>query len=58
MSCKLTFNLMTLGGLAAAIGLIMNDAIVVVEAIYSTIAHGESRLQAIRSARSSGFVGF
>lgn len=46
----LTFNLMTLGGIAAAIGLIIDDAIVVVETIYSKIAHGERRLAAIRSA--------
>jgi CzcA family heavy metal efflux pump len=49
LAAKLTFNLMTLGGIAAAIGLIIDDAIVVVEAIYTKVAHGESRLQAIRS---------
>lgn len=48
-AAKLTFNLMTLGGIAAAIGLIIDDAIVVVEAIYAKVAHGESRLQAIKS---------
>lgn len=48
LAAKLTFNLMTLGGIAAAIGLIIDDAIVVVEAIYSRVAHGEPRLQAIR----------
>lgn len=31
----MSFNLMTLGGIAAAIGLIIDDAIVVVEAMYS-----------------------
>ena len=50
LAAKLTFNLMTLGGIAAAIGLIIDDAIVVVEAIYAKVAHGESRLVAIRTA--------
>ncbi|MCX6876031.1 MAG: efflux RND transporter permease subunit [Verrucomicrobia bacterium] len=50
LACKLTFNLMTLGGIAAAIGLIIDDAIVVVEAIYARIAHGDSRFKAIKSA--------
>ena len=49
LAAKLTFNLMTLGGIAAAIGLIIDDAIVVVEAIYAKVAHGEARLQAIKS---------
>ncbi|MBI4663267.1 MAG: efflux RND transporter permease subunit [Verrucomicrobia bacterium] len=49
LAAKLTFNLMTLGGIAAAIGLIIDDAIVVVEAIYAKAAHGEARLQAIKS---------
>jgi CzcA family heavy metal efflux pump len=49
LAAKLTFNLMTLGGIAAAIGLIIDDAIVVVEAIYAKVAHGEKRLQAIKS---------
>ena len=49
LAAKMTFNLMTLGGIAAAIGLIIDDAIVVVEAIYARLAHGEKRLQAIRS---------
>lgn len=52
LAAKLTFNLMTLGGIAAAIGLIIDDAIVVVEAIYARVAHGESRLKAIQSAMS------
>ena len=50
LAAKLTFNLMTLGGIAAAIGLIIDDAIVVVEAIYAHLSHGEPRLQAIHSA--------
>jgi len=49
LAAKLTFNLMTLGGIAAAIGLIIDDAIVVVEAIYTKVSHGESRLDAIKS---------
>ncbi len=46
----LSFNLMTLGGIAAAIGLVIDDAIVVVEAIYAKIASGLSRLDAIQAA--------
>jgi len=50
LGAKLTFNLMTLGGIAAAIGLIIDDAIVVVEAIYMRVARGDSRLAAIQNA--------
>lgn len=50
LATKLTFNLMTLGGIAAAIGLIIDDAIVVVEAIYTRIAQRDSRLVAIQNA--------
>ena len=46
----LSFNLMTLGGIAAAIGLVIDDAIVVVEAIYAKIAAGLPRLEAIHTA--------
>ena len=45
-----SFNLMTLGGLAAAVGLIIDDAIVVVENIVMHRDAGQSRSQAIRSA--------
>jgi CzcA family heavy metal efflux pump len=45
-----TFNLMTLGGLAAAVGLVIDDAIVVVENIVLHRDAGEGRLEAIRSA--------
>jgi CzcA family heavy metal efflux pump len=45
-----TFNLMTLGGLAAAVGLVIDDAIVVVENIVMHRDAGQSRAQAIRSA--------
>jgi CzcA family heavy metal efflux pump len=46
----LSFNLMTLGGIAAAIGLVIDDAIVVVEAIYARVASGLGRLEAIEVA--------
>src|SRR5204862_5514943 len=41
------FNLMPLGGLAAAIGLVIDDAIVVVESIASHIARGLSAAEAV-----------
>jgi len=44
----LTYNLMTLGGIAAAIGVIIDDAIVVVEVIYAKIASGIPRAPAVR----------
>ena len=47
-----TFNLMTLGGLAAAVGLVIDDAIVVVENIVIHRDAGQSRMQAIQSALS------
>lgn len=46
----LSFDLMTLGGVAAAIGLVIDDAIVVVENIYTHLARGQSRREAIQSA--------
>ena len=46
----MTFNLMTLGGIAAAIGLVIDDAIVVVEAIYTKMATGLGRIDAVQAA--------
>ena len=43
----MSFNLMTLGGIAAAIGLVIDDAIVVIESIATHIAAGHSPLEAI-----------
>ena len=46
----LSFDLMTLGGVAAAIGLVIDDAIVVVENIYTHLARGQGRREAVQSA--------
>jgi CzcA family heavy metal efflux pump len=47
-----SFNLMTLGGLAAAVGLVIDDAIVVLENIVLHRDAGESRGKAIQKALS------
>lgn len=47
---NMSFNMMTLGGIAASIGLIIDDAIVVVEAMCHRIAAGRPRLEAIQEA--------
>jgi CzcA family heavy metal efflux pump len=46
----LSFDLMTLGGVAAAIGLVIDDAIVVVENIYTHLSRGQGRREAVQSA--------
>ncbi len=48
----LSFDLMTLGGVAAAIGLVIDDAIVVVENIYSHLSRGQTRAEAVQNAIS------
>ena len=46
----MSFNMMTLGGIAAAIGLIIDNAIIVVEAMCVRIAAGRPRLEGIQEA--------
>jgi CzcA family heavy metal efflux pump len=48
----LSFNLMTLGGVAAAIGLVIDDAIVVVENIFAHLVRGEKKSVALKNAIS------
>ncbi|MBF0499212.1 MAG: efflux RND transporter permease subunit [Candidatus Riflebacteria bacterium] len=48
----LSFDLMTMGGLAAAIGLVIDNAIVVVENIFLHRSRGESRRDAVQRAVS------
>ena len=50
----MSFNIMTLGGMAAAIGLIIDDAIVMIEQISRRIHQGELR-ESIRSAAGEFF---
>lgn len=51
----MTFNMMTLGGLAAGIGLFIDDAIVVIEAVHR--AHAENREPAAAVAAAIGELG-
>jgi len=51
-----SFNLMTLGGLAAAVGLVIDDAIVVLENIVLHRDAGQSRFDSIASALRELFV--
>ena len=46
----MSFNMMTLGGIAASIGLIIDDAIVVVEAMFVKIAPGRPKVEGIQEA--------
>ncbi len=52
---NLTFNLMTLGGIAAGIGLVIDDAIVVVEAIHTKMLAGAWKSEAVVSAMGEIF---
>ena len=47
---NMSFNMMTLGGIAASIGLVIDNAIVVVEAMCVKIAAGRPRLAGIHEA--------
>jgi len=46
----MSFNLMTLGGIAAVVGIVIDDAIVVVEAIYARVQGGSSSADAVKLA--------
>ena len=46
----LSFNLMTLGGIAAAIGLVIDDAIVVIENIHTKRVRGLGSVEAVQEA--------
>lgn len=52
---RFSLNTMTLGGLALAVGLIVDDAIVVIENIFRHMNAGESPLQAAESATAQIF---
>ena len=47
---SMSFNLMTLGGMAACVGIVIDDAIVMVENIIVHRSMGQSRIEAARSA--------
>jgi CzcA family heavy metal efflux pump len=46
----MSFNLMTLGGIAAVVGIVIDDAIVVVEAIYAKVEAGHPSYESVRLA--------
>ncbi len=46
----MSFNLMTLGGIAAVVGIVIDDAIVMVEAIYAKVEAGSSPTDAVTGA--------
>ncbi|WP_309694087.1 efflux RND transporter permease subunit [Armatimonas sp.] len=48
--CGLTLNLMTLGALAIGVGLVIDDAIVVVENVFRHLAEGAKRDDAVQQA--------
>ena len=50
-----SLNIMTLGGLALGVGLIVDDAVVVIENIYRHLATGEPPREAARNATSEIF---
>jgi CzcA family heavy metal efflux pump len=52
----MSFNMMTLGGIAASIGLIIDNAIVVVEAMCHRLAAGRPRLEGIHEAMGEIFT--
>jgi len=47
---QMSFNLMTLGGMAACVGIVIDDAIVMVENITVHMSMGQSRTEAARNA--------
>lgn len=53
---NMSFNMMTLGGIAASIGLVIDNAIVVVEAMCVKIAAGRPRLTGIQEAIGEIFI--
>ena len=53
--CGYSLNIMTLGGLALAVGLIVDDAIVVIENIYRHMAMGKTATDAAQSATAEIF---